>query len=224
MRLFLRNTFFVSHNFVLIISHVKLKIKPPVVWNMCASLFKFLETMHTNQNHCPVFLKFNWRLITLQYCSGFCHTLTWISHGFTCAPHPEHPSHFPPHQRPSGKAYVARQRAPAVPKDKCSWRGWWFLWKHLVITQAFCASLQSYPTLCDPMDCSPPSSSVHGIPQTRIRSGLPCPPPGDLSDLEIKPESLMSSLLAGGFFTTSTTCKKYITFQTDWGRSEKLNP
>ena len=21
-----------------------------------------------------------WRLITLQYCSGFCHTLTWISH------------------------------------------------------------------------------------------------------------------------------------------------
>ena len=25
---------------------------------------------------------FNWRLITLQYCSGFCHTLTWISHSF----------------------------------------------------------------------------------------------------------------------------------------------
>ena len=31
------------------------------------------------------FLKiyFSWRLITLQYCSGFCHTLVWISHGFT---------------------------------------------------------------------------------------------------------------------------------------------
>ena len=28
-----------------------------------------------------------WRLITLQYCNGFCHTLTWISHGFTCIPH-----------------------------------------------------------------------------------------------------------------------------------------
>ena len=25
------------------------------------------------------FIYFNWRLITLQYCSGFCHTLTWIS-------------------------------------------------------------------------------------------------------------------------------------------------
>ena len=39
----------------------------------------------------------SWRLITLQYCSGFCHTLTWISHGFTCVPHPDPPSHFPPH-------------------------------------------------------------------------------------------------------------------------------
>ena len=29
----------------------------------------------------------SWRLITLQYCSGFCHTLMWISHGFTCVPH-----------------------------------------------------------------------------------------------------------------------------------------
>ena len=32
-------------------------------------------------------------------------------------------------------------------------------------------SLQWCLTLCDPMDCSPPGSSVHG---------LPCPPPGDL--------------------------------------------
>ena len=28
--------------------------------------------------------------------------------------------------------------------------------------------LQSCPTLCDPMDCSPPGSSVHGILQARI--------------------------------------------------------
>ena len=34
---------------------------------------------------------FNWRLITLQYCDGFCHTLIWISHGCTCVPHPETP-------------------------------------------------------------------------------------------------------------------------------------
>ena len=30
------------------------------------------------------FIFISWRLITLQYCSGFCHTSTWISHGFTC--------------------------------------------------------------------------------------------------------------------------------------------
>ena len=33
-------------------------------------------------------------------------------------------------------------------------------------------SLQSCPTLCDPMDCSPPGSSVHGILQTRILEWL----------------------------------------------------
>ena len=29
-------------------------------------------------------------------------------------------------------------------------------------------SLQSCPTLCDPVDCSPPGSSVHGIFQARV--------------------------------------------------------
>ena len=38
-----------------------------------------------------LFIFISWRLITLQYCSGFCHTLTWISHGFTCVPHPDPP-------------------------------------------------------------------------------------------------------------------------------------
>ena len=36
-------------------------------------------------------------------------------------------------------------------------------------------------------------------------SGLPCLPPGDLSDPGIKPASLRSPALAGGFFTTSAT-------------------
>ena len=38
-------------------------------------------------------------------------------------------------------------------------------------------------------------------------SGLPCPLPGDLSNLGIEPASLMSPALAGRFFTTSTTWK-----------------
>ena len=35
-----------------------------------------------------------------------------------------------------------------------------------------CSVTQSCPTLCDPMDCSPPGSSAHGIFQTRILEGV----------------------------------------------------
>ena len=38
-------------------------------------------------------------------------------------------------------------------------------------------SLQSCPTLCDPMDCSPPGSSIHGTFQARVWSGVPSPSP-----------------------------------------------
>ena len=48
------------------------------------------------------FIFISWRLTTLQYCSGFCHTLTWISHGFTCVPHPNPPSRLPLHPIPLG--------------------------------------------------------------------------------------------------------------------------
>ena len=36
------------------------------------------------------------------------------------------------------------------------------------MSAAAAKSLQSCPTLCDPMDCSPPGSSVHGIFQARV--------------------------------------------------------
>ena len=35
---------------------------------------------------------------------------------------------------------------------------------------------QLCPTLCDPMDCSPPGVSVHGVLQQEYWSGLPFPP------------------------------------------------
>ena len=44
-----------------------------------------------------------------------------------------------------------------------------------------------------------------GFSRQEYWSGLPYPSPGDLPDLEIKPMSLMSSALAGEFFTTSAT-------------------
>ena len=48
------------------------------------------------------FIFISWRLIISQHCSGFCHTLTWISHGVTCIPHPDPPSHLPLHAIPLG--------------------------------------------------------------------------------------------------------------------------
>ena len=48
------------------------------------------------------------------------------------------------------------------------------------------------PTLCDPMNGSPPGSSVHGILQARILEWLPFPPPGNRTRV---------SRIAGRFFT-----------------------
>ena len=55
--------------------------------------------------------------------------------------------------------------------------------------------LQSYLTLCNPMDCSPPGSSVHGFSRPEYGTGLPCLPLGDLPDPDIQPTSLTSPAL-----------------------------
>ena len=66
------------------------------------------------------------------------------------------------------------------------WAGTCFLWESRKmrrtawvpeISVLCCAqSLQSCLTLCDPMDCSPPGSSVHGILQARMLewAAIPC--------------------------------------------------
>ena len=46
---------------------------------------------------------------------------------------------------------------------------------------------QSCPTLCNPMDCNLPGSSVYGILQTRILESFPSP--GDLPNPGIEPGS-----------------------------------
>ena len=48
---------------------------------------------------------------------------------------------------------------------------------------------QLRPTLCDPMDCRPPGSPVHGILQARILERVATPFPGDLPDPGIEPGS-----------------------------------
>ena len=48
-----------------------------------------------------------------------------------------------------------------------------------------------------------------GFSRQEYWSGLPYPPPGDLSDPGIKPVSPVSPALAGGFFTTEPPGKPY---------------
>ena len=56
-----------------------------------------------------------------------------------------------------------------------------------------CAKLlQSCLTLCNPVDCSPPGSSIHGILQARILEWIATPPPEDLPSPGIEPTSFMS--------------------------------
>ena len=57
---------------------------------------------------------------------------------------------------------------------------------------------QSCPTLCDPMDCSPPGSSVHGILQLRILEWVTTP----FSRASSQPwNRTWVSCIAGRFFT-----------------------
>ena len=70
-----------------------------------------------------------------------------------------------------------------------------------VMTNLACVhekSLQSCLTLCDPMDCSLPGSSVHGILQARVLEWAAMPPSRGPSPPGTTPESLTAAL-AGGF-------------------------
>ena len=71
-------------------------------------------------------------------------------------------------------------------------------------------SAQSCSTVHDPMDCRVPASSVHGISQARIVDWLPFPLPVYLPDRGIELAPLVSSTLAGRFFTTLPLKKMYI--------------
>ena len=66
-------------------------------------------------------------------------------------------------------------------------------------------SFWSCPSPCDPMDHSPPGSSVHQILQARILKWVACPSLGDFPNPGIEPMSLTFPALAGKFFTTSAT-------------------
>ena len=68
-------------------------------------------------------------------------------------------------------------------------------------------SLQSCPTLCNPMDCNLPGFSVHGILQARILKWVAMLSSRDIPNPGIKLGSPVSPALAGRLVTTSITWK-----------------
>ena len=84
--------------------------------------------------------------------------------------------------------------------------------------------LQSCPTLCSPTDWSPLGSSVHGFPRQEYWHGSSFPSPGDLPDLGIKPASLASPALAGGFLTTRASWEAPTMDGVQGNYSESTNP
>ena len=68
-----------------------------------------------------------------------------------------------------------------------------------------CLVAQLCPTLCDPMDCSPPGSFAHGESPAK-NTGVGCHAllQGIFPTWGLKP-SLISLALGGGFFTTSAS-------------------
>ena len=76
------------------------------------------------------------------------------------------------------------------------------------ITLLCCASVQSFSRVrlfVTPWTVAHQAPLFLEFSRLEYWNRLPYPPPGDLPDPGIKPTSLMSPPLAGGFFTTSTT-------------------
>ena len=70
-----------------------------------------------------------------------------------------------------------------------------------------CACPLSCPTLCDPMDCSPPGSSVPGILQARIVEQVAVFSSRRFSPTRDRTPVSFLSCSAGGFFTTEPSGK-----------------
>ena len=94
-----------------------------------------------------LFNNFNWRISTLQYCDGFCHTATWISHRHIYVlsllnPH----SYFPPQLIPSGC-----HRALALRAMHHTSNSHWLSILHMVMYMFQCYSLKSSHPLLLPL-------------------------------------------------------------------------
>ena len=79
-----------------------------------------------------------------------------------------------------------------------------------------CSVAQSCPTLCDPMDYSPPGSSVHGTSKARILAWVAISFSMRFSQPVTKPMLLASPILVARFFITSATWETQRALITDF--------
>ena len=115
--------------------------------------------------------------------------------------------------------------------SKC-WRGcvekgnllhcWWECKLVQPLWRTICAtSLHPRPTLCDPMDCSPPGSSVHGILQARVLKRVAMPSSRGIFLTQVWNPQLLCFLHWPGDSTTMPTGKLY--FKPNFKRKKLRN-
>ena len=92
----------------------------------------------------------------------------------------------------SNSLFLIEKKPETPPKKECSSGSKVFRGKVNVLVTKLC------PTLCNPMDCSPPGSSVHGILQARILEWVAIPFSRRSSWPRDRPRV---SYIAGRFFT-----------------------
>ena len=80
----------------------------------------------------------------------------------------------------------------------------------IILMSVRARSLQSCSILCDPLDRSPPGSSVHGILQARTLEWVAMPSFREFSPPKIETRVSRGSSIAGGFFTAQSPGSRII--------------
>ena len=107
------------------------------------------NTVHiVNIHHISIFTEsfrkkffFNFILFNFTILYWFCHISKWICHRYTCVPHPEPSSLFPPHTIPLSHPSAQPQESSIVHR---TWTGDLF---HIWYYTYFNAILPNHPTL-----------------------------------------------------------------------------
>ena len=113
---------------------------------------------------------FNWKVIVLRHCVGFCHTPTWTSHRYTCVPSLRNLSPTPDPTRPSRLS-----QSPGLSSLRHTANSHWLSISHMIVIH-FHATLSVHPTLSFPLP--PTSTSLFPLsesPLAALRTGSSAP-------------------------------------------------